>query len=153
MSTRGKDVVIGLGGDGRGDDAAGIEVARRLRACLPPSVAIVESAGDPAQLVEAWTGARLVVVIDAVSSGVAPGTVHRRAGVADRASWHGSSHSFGLGDAVDLGRALGRMPARLIVIGVEGGDFTTGAPITPPVLSAIDALARELEERFRQDPT
>ncbi|WP_432872971.1 hydrogenase maturation protease [Microbispora rosea] len=151
MSTRDDIVVIGLGGDGRGDDAAGLEVVRRLRGRLSSSVVIVESAGDPAQLVEAWTGARLAVVIDAVSSGAAPGTVHRRTGVEGGPSWHGSSHSFGLADAVDLGRALGRMPAQLIVIGVEGGDFTIGAPITPPVLSAIDALVRELEERFRQD--
>ncbi|WP_307800871.1 hydrogenase maturation protease [Microbispora triticiradicis] len=144
-------MVIGLGGDSRGDDAAGLEVVRRLRGSLPPSVAIAESAGDPAQLVEAWTGARLAVVIDAVSSGAAPGTVHRRTGVEGGPCWHGSSHSFGLADAADLGRALGRMPAKLVVIGIEGGDFTIGAPITPPVLAAIDALVRELEERFRQE--
>ncbi|MEU7880211.1 hydrogenase maturation protease [Microbispora bryophytorum] len=146
-------MVIGLGGDGRGDDAAGLEVARRLRGSLAPSVAIVESAGDPAQLVEAWTGARLAVVIDAVSSGAPPGTVHRRTDVEGGPSWHGSSHSFGLADAVDLGRALGRMPAQLIVIGVEGGDFTIGAPITPPALAAIDALAQELRKRFRPEST
>lgn len=151
MSTPGDIVVIGLGGDGRGDDAAGLEVVRRLRGSVPPSVVLVESAADPAQLVEAWTGARLVIVIDAVSSGAPPGAVHRPAGVEGGPSWHGSSHSFGLADAVELGRALGRLPARLVVIGIEGADFTIGAPITPPVLSAIDALARELEQRFRQE--
>lgn len=43
------------------------------------------------------------------------------------------------------------MPARLVVIGIEGADFTIGAPITPPVLSAIDASARELEQDFRRE--
>ncbi|ETK32939.1 hydrogenase maturation protease [Microbispora sp. ATCC PTA-5024] len=143
-------MVIGLGADGRGDDAAGLEVVRRLRGSLPRSVAVVESAADPAQIVEAWTGARLAVVVDAVSSGAAPGTVHRDPGVPGGASWRGSSHSFGLADAVALGRALGRMPARLLVIGIEGGDFAIGAPITPPVMSAIAALAQELTLEFRQ---
>ncbi|MCT9933728.1 hydrogenase maturation protease [Planotetraspora sp. A-T 1434] len=152
--TPGRTVVIGLGGDARGDDAAGLEVVRLLRDTLPPSVAVVENAGDPAELIDSWTGTDLAIVIDAVSSGAAPGTVHRHtdiagvAGVAGVASWHGSSHSFGLADAIDLGRALGRLPGELVVLGIEGDDFTIGAPMTPPVRAAVRHMADAMRTLF-----
>jgi hydrogenase maturation protease len=152
-----KTVVIGLGGDCRGDDAAGLEVVRLLRGSLPPSVVIVESAGDPADLIESWTGADLTIVIDAVSSGAEPGSVWTYADPACRrrshavtspesaslevaspeTAWPGGMHTPCLADAVRRGRALDRLPEALIVIGIEGGDFTPGASISPPVRASI----------------
>ncbi|XVQ81904.1 hydrogenase maturation protease [Microbispora siamensis] len=147
----GESVVIGLGSDLRGDDAAGLEVARLLRGTLPPSVAVVESSGDPAALVEAWSGAALAIVVDAVSSGAPPGTVHRPVRSVLPAGWRcAGSHSLGLADAVELGRALGRLPDELVVTGIEGGDFTPGAPMTPPVLAAVRRTADDLRERLSQ---
>ncbi|GGO16682.1 hypothetical protein GCM10010116_33670 [Microbispora rosea subsp. aerata] len=64
------------------------------------------------------------------------------------ARWRGASHALGLADAVALGRALGRLPGELLVVGVEGADFTPGAPMTPPVLAAVRRTAGELRERL-----
>ncbi|MBE3011674.1 hydrogenase maturation protease [Microbispora sp. NEAU-D428] len=144
----GESVVIGLGSDLRGDDAAGLEVARLLRGTLPPSVAVVESSGDPAALVEAWSGAALAIVVDAVSSGAPPGTVHRSLHTPVHPPVRAGSHSLGLADAVELGRALGRLPDELVVAGIEGGDFSLGVPMTPPVLAAVRRTADELRERL-----
>jgi hydrogenase maturation protease len=47
-------VVVGVGNDWRGDDAAGLVVARRLREAGIPTV---EVGGDPAALLDAWAGA------------------------------------------------------------------------------------------------
>jgi len=52
-----------------------------------------------------------------------------------------SSHGLGLDDAVGLGRALDRMPGRLIVHAVEAGDLGQGAGLTPAVAATIDTLA------------
>ncbi|WP_169982540.1 MULTISPECIES: hydrogenase maturation protease [unclassified Microbispora] len=144
-------VVVGLGSDLRGDDAAGLEVARRLRGTLPPSVAVVESCGDPAALVEAWSGAALAIVVDAVSSGAPPGTVHMPVPMPLRSRSLAGSHGLGPADAVELGRALGRLPGELVVVGIEGGDFTPGAPMTPPVLAAVRRTARGLRERLTRE--
>ncbi|KAA9378444.1 hydrogenase maturation protease [Microbispora cellulosiformans] len=153
MST-GDTVVVGLGSDLRGDDAAGLAVARLLGDAPPPGVA-VEACGDAAALVEAWSGAALAIVVDAVRTGAAPGTVHHRLpdlpASLPAAGWHGGTHSLGLVDAVDLGRALGRLPGELVVVGIEGGDFTPGAPMTPPVLAAVRRTARELRERLSRE--
>ncbi|WP_433498901.1 hydrogenase maturation protease [Sphaerimonospora sp. CA-214678] len=142
----GNSLVIGIGGYARGDDAAGLEVVRLLRGTLPPSIDLTESAGDPMQLVTAWSGAHLAVVIDAVSSGAAPGTLHRGLRPRPWPIWQRSSHALGLGDAIALGTALGRLPEELLVFGIEGGDFGLNAAITPPVRAAI----RETAEAVRR---
>ncbi|WP_067138848.1 hydrogenase maturation protease [Microtetraspora malaysiensis] len=144
---RGRTVVIGLGGDARGDDAAGLEVVRSLRGTLPSSVVLTESSGDPMQVVTAWSGADLAIVIDAASSGAAPGTVHRDARPRATA-WRRSSHALGLADAIALGKALDRLPGELLVFGIEGGDFGLDAPVTPPVRAAIRETADAIRQRL-----
>ena len=47
--------LIGVGNQFRRDDAAGLEVARRLRLTRPPGVEIFEEEGEPASLIEAWS--------------------------------------------------------------------------------------------------
>jgi hydrogenase maturation protease len=140
-------VVICLGNDLRGDDGAGLEVARLLRPLLPAHVALLESDGDPAEIVDAWAGAPLAVVVDAVVSGAPPGTVHHQAGLDARAGSRPSSHALGLADAIALGRALGRLPADLACYGIEAADLTLGRPLSPAVRAAARSVAEAVAER------
>lgn len=132
--------VIGAGRTDCGDDAAGALVARALRARLPECIAVVECPGEMYRLIEAWEGAEAVIVVDAVSSGAPPGTVYRLDAQRDplppdRST---STHGFGLAAALELARALGLLPPRVVVYGIEGGDFGLGRPVTPRVHAAID---------------
>ena len=61
----------------RGDDAAGLEVARHLRGTLPAGVEIIEREGEPTALIDGWEGVDALWIVDAVSSGSDAGTVHR----------------------------------------------------------------------------
>jgi hydrogenase maturation protease len=71
-------VVIGVGNEFRRDDGAGPAVVARLRDLAPPGVELVTMDGEPTRLIEAWTGAALAVVVDAVrAEPPQPGTVHR----------------------------------------------------------------------------
>ncbi len=47
------------------------------------------------------------------------------------------THGFGLAGAIELARALDRLPARLVVVGVEAVGFEHGAPLSGPVRAAI----------------
>jgi hydrogenase maturation protease len=150
----GRVVVIGLGNRVRGDDAAGLEVAGRLRRAAPAGVEVVEHEGDAAGLLDYWEGAALAVVVDVVRSGGEPGAVHRleivgdaraERGIADR-EWQVSSHALGLAEAVGLARALGRLPGRLVLVGIEGTSFAAGAPLSPPVTAAVARAAAEVLE-------
>ena len=69
--------VIGIGNPLRGDDAIGLLVARRVRELADPEVEVMELEGEPARLIDAWQGAGLAVVVDAVNSGAPEGTVMR----------------------------------------------------------------------------
>jgi hydrogenase maturation protease len=111
-------LVIGLGNDYRGDDAVGRVVARRLKTIEGDNVRVVEESGEGAALIEAWKGADFVVLIDAVHSGGAPGTIHRFDADAQPIPsrfFHYSTHAFSVAEAVELARALGQLPAKLIV--------------------------------------
>jgi hydrogenase maturation protease len=137
-------IVIGVGSAWRGDDAAGLAVARRVGG-LPHE-------GDATTLLDAWAWARHAVVIDAARSGAPPGSVRwfdvTTAPLPARAV-RSSTHAFGLPDAIELARALGRLPGRLEVCAIEGADFRAGAPLSAAVARAVDRLAASLRPERR----
>jgi hydrogenase maturation protease len=140
-------IVIGVGNAWRGDDAAGLAVARRVRELAPPGVEVREVEGDASALVDAWAGAERVVVVDAAASGAPPGTVSRFDAVSEPLpvrSVRSSTHAFGVPDAVELSRALGRLPRSLDVYAIEGASFTAGDQLTPVVERAVESLAAAL---------
>jgi hydrogenase maturation protease len=136
--------VIGVGNRWRSDDAAGLEVVARLRHAVPEGVELLEREGEPTSLIDAWRGADAVWVVDAVSSGAQPGTLHRldateRELPAD--VFRTSTHHFGLAEAVELARAVGALPPRLVVFGIEAGRLELGDTLTPEVANAVGRAA------------
>ena len=140
---RGPVVVIGIGNEYRRDDGAGPAVIGQLRGLVPAGIELVITDGEPVRLLEAWTGAVLAVVVDAVCAEPShPGRIHRF--VVDQpagAARPASSHGFGLDDAIGLALALDRMPGRLIVHAIEAADLTQGIGLTPPVAASVRAVA------------
>jgi hydrogenase maturation protease len=145
-----RTVVLCIGNHFRRDDGVAFAVAERARDSLPPTVRVVELDGEPARLVDAWADADLAVAVDAGRSDAPAGTV-RRIEVTDGgplpATRPASSHAYSLGDAVKLGRALGRVPARFVLYAVEGLDFSDGPGLSEPVARAVpDVVARVVED-------
>jgi hydrogenase maturation protease len=91
----------------------------------------------------------LVVVIDAIRTGAPPGTMHRLDAL-DRtlvAPPSASTHGAGVACAVALGRALDRLPERLIVLGIEPAQTDHGDRLSEPIVASFDRLvARAAEE-------
>jgi hydrogenase maturation protease len=141
--------VIGVGNAWRGDDAAGLVVARRLRGTVPPGVEVLEREGEPTGLVDAWEEAEAVWLVDAVASGVAAGTVHRLdASHAELPAelFRASTHHLGLAEAVELARALGRLPASVVFFGIEAASVDAGDELTPEVAAAVEVVADAVRE-------
>lgn len=146
-----RTLVVGLGHPDRGDDAVGAAVAERAAPLLPPDVAVVQHE-DPAGLIDVWSGSDLVLISDAIRSGQPPGTVrvlHADAGPLSIGTGAGGTHEFGLAEAVELARALDRLPPRLVIIGIEAGQFELGAPLSPPVAAAVGPAASTVAEVVR----
>jgi hydrogenase maturation protease len=142
-------LIIGVGNRSRGDDAAGLIVARLVRDRLRGNsgVSVIDCEGDTAALVDLWAQASTVIVADAVRSGAEPGRVHRidaRARPLPPTLRRTSTHAFGIGDAIELARTLGRLPPRLIFYGVESAAFALGTPPSPAVTAAAASVARRI---------
>jgi hydrogenase maturation protease len=141
--------VVGFGNRWRRDDAVGLEVAARLRAELPDDVEVLEREGEPTGLISDWGSDDQVWLVDAVSSGAPPGTVHR-IDASERELpaeiFRASTHHLGVPEAVELARALGRLPARLVVYGIEGKDFDAGRGVVPDVTAGADRVVAAVRE-------
>jgi hydrogenase maturation protease len=144
-------LVIGVGNDLRGDDGAGLELVRRLGALLPPSAVVaVAHRGEAVSMIELWRDAPAVIIVDAMRSGALPGTIARLDASSAPIAWPrhvSSSHAIGPAETIELSRALGTLPARVIVYGIEGAEFDPGAALSAPVAGSLgrlcDAVAAE----------
>jgi len=136
-------VLIGLGDADRGDDGAGPALATRLAGLDLPGVEVRTGARDAAWILDAWARHESAVVVDCIRSGQPVGTVRRidpsHGPLVDRAT--ASTHGLGLASAVELGRALGDLPRRLALVGIEGGSFAVGSGMSPEVCAALPVAA------------
>jgi len=141
-------LIIGCGNRQRGDDAAGLIVAERLRNA---GIHTKSCSGEATELMELWHDHDHVIVIDAVMTGASIGMLHVwDAGTLPKhVKVSASTHGFGLAEAVELSRTLGRMPARLRVYGIEGREFGIAAEISPEVIRAIEMTVRRIEDEIR----
>ena len=147
--------LIGVGNRFRHDDGAGLEVASRVRAVHPPGCRILEEEGEPASLIEGFALVKEALVVDAVSSGAEPGTLHRFDVTREPLPaelFKSSTHALGIADAVELARELDRLPDRLAVYGIEGEDFGTGEGLSPAVETTVNSLVAELCDELRVEP-
>jgi hydrogenase maturation protease len=149
---RSSALLIGVGNPFRGDDGVGSVVIRRLRGQNLPGFTVMEETGDGAELLEAWQGASAVILVDAVQSGAAPGTIHRLDATVEKLpKWfsHCSTHAFGVAEAIELARAMGELPPSLVVYGIEGLDFSAGTSLSPEVAASVPGVVSSILAEIR----
>jgi hydrogenase maturation protease len=148
-------VVIGVGNELRGDDGIGISIARELRdAAEQTGIEVREAQGETIGLLDMWRGRDVVIVVDSMCGGGPAGTVRRFDASAQPlpARLHSSSstHAFALDETIELGRALGRLPARVIVYAIEGRSFEARSGLSDEVETARPALAEIVLREARE---
>jgi len=139
--------IIGIGNLFRGDDAVGLLAARRLRERLDSSVEVLEAEGDGLALLDLMEGPDQVMLIDAVKSGGHPGTTIRL-DLSKESRWGRlvpcSTHAIGIAEAVDLARALGRLPKQIILYGIEIDSLESGAALSESVRGGLDIVVAQM---------
>ena len=149
-------LIAGVGNLLRGDDAFGVEVARRMdQLDLPEGVKVVETGIAGMALVqELQDGWDALIVADAVDLGRPPGQVmmilpdvidvhaldpdERRDMLADM-------HLTTPSRALMMSKALGVLPPKLMMVGCQPVDAETpGEPMSEPVAAAVDVAVREI---------
>lgn len=147
-------VVIGVGNEHRHDDGVGPAVADRVAALALAGVRVLSCPAEPTAILDAWSGAELAVVIDAVlvdgGVGGPPGRVHVRTlqDLAERRSV--SSHDLNLAQTYRLGLALGRAPASVTVVGIDVADTGHGVGLSPAVAAALPEAVRTVVDLLTQ---
>ena len=142
--------IFACGNADRGDDGAGLAVARLL---LERGIEASIHTGDPLALLDRWHPTDDVILVDAVVTGARAGTIHVWDSLPKDipASTTASSHGFDIAKAIDLARALGRLPDRLRIYGIEGRQFDAGGPISPEVEDAIKTVGSRIAAEIQAD--
>jgi len=152
---KGKILVAGIGNIFLGDDAFGVEVVNRLRArSLPDHVSLVDfgirSYDLAYALMNDWD---LVILIDALPRGGAPGTVYTiEPELPERNDREGAvdAHTMNPVSVLELVEALGGRIGRLLVVGCEPEtlepDQQGNMGLSRPVSVAVNEALRAVEE-------
>jgi hydrogenase maturation protease len=148
-------LIAGIGNIFLGDDAFGVEVVRRLEQRALPDGVTVKDFGirgfDLAYaMLEPWD---LVILVDTTQRGGAPGTLYVLEGE-DASALNGEraveTHGMTPLRALELVKALGGEPPRMLVVGCEpaelgGEDGHMG--LSAPVERAIEEAIAIVEQR------
>lgn len=145
-----RTVVVGVGNELRGDDAAGPLVARKLAAALEDHPATEElTAIDCGDVPENYLGPildsrpRHVVFCDAVDFGGAPGDIR----LIDVSELSGSSISTHNASLSLLAKVLAAQGIRdQLVIGIQPKYTSFGSPCSNEVAAAVDEVVAALLE-------
>lgn len=147
-----KTLILGLGNPIVRDDAVGLRVARALQTCLADrqDVEVAEDYWGGLRLMERLVGYERAVVIDAICTGAAPGTIHRLRVDDIPTQRSASAHDVNLPTALALGRQSGlALPSddRIALVAVEAQDIIHfGENLTAEVEAALpEAIRRVLE--------
>jgi len=152
-----KTLVLGLGNPLVTDDSVGLRVAAELRPMLAhrPDVDVDEDYWGGLRLMERMVGYGRAIVVDAICTGEAPGTIHRLAPGALATQRSASAHDVNLPTALAFGRQAGlELPddERILLVGIEAEDILSfGEQCTPAVRAAIPVAVRAVLDALDDD--
>ena len=149
-------LILGIGNEWARDDGVGPEVVRRVQQSwlargsnATREVGFVAMARPDLSLLDLMAETDYLVIVDAVVSGAEPGTLHwqlwKMGVAASRGVERASSHGFGVEELLQMARALGKLPERVELWGIEIACTAPGRGLTPAVARAADALVSKLE--------
>ena len=151
-------LVAGIGNIFMGDDAFGVEVARRLaERPLPAGVEVGDFGIRGIDLMYALgEGYDAAVVVDAVPRGEAPGTLSVIEPELEEGEATIDAHGMDPVKVLSLARQVGSVPERILVVGCEPGVRMTGdeeevvGELSEPVRAAIDDAVGLVESVIRE---
>jgi hydrogenase maturation protease len=138
-------LVIGLGNPLMGDDGAGLAALERLREGwrVPEGVELVDGGTWGMNLLPIIEGCPCVLLLDAIDTGSPPGglTVLERDEIPRYFQLKLSPHQIDLREVLGLAELRGKLPERLIAIGVQPQRIEMGIRLSPAVTDAVDKIA------------
>jgi len=136
-------VVIGVGNTILSDDGVGVHAARLLEGDprVPSGVTILDGGTIGIELIPYASDASRVLLLDAVNSGEAPGTLIRMRGKDFLGTSGGRSvHQLGVVDLIAALALASAGPQDIVVLGVQPANTDWGTLLSPAVEAALTCL-------------
>ena len=149
-------LIVGLGNPILGDDGIGWRVAEAVQADLnDPDVEVLCLSLGGLALMEHLAGYRRVLIVDAMTTGAPPGTLHRMSGreMDELSIQHTASvHDLSLAAALRFGRQMGLLlPEEIQIVGVEAlPEFEFGECLSPAVENALPQAVAAVRQWLRK---
>ena len=147
--------IIAVGNSFYGDDGVGAAVLDRIRQDeVFPGAELVDVHTDALALLDHLAVREKNVVVDAAQMGLEPGTAVGFGPDEVRLkikSDHLSMHGFGLAEAFDLAGRLDKMPADVLIVGVEPERVEINQGLSKVVKEAVPRVISIIQAEVQSD--
>jgi len=136
-------VVIGVGNTILSDDGVGVHAATRLQGDprVPAGVVILDGGTIGLELLPYASDASRILLLDAIDSGAAPGTLTRMTGQELLSTKTGRSvHQLGVADLVAALALVSTQSQDIVVLGAQPQNTDWGTSLSPAVEAELPAL-------------
>lgn len=138
-------LVLGIGNLVMSDDGIGVMVVQLVgkRYRFPGHVTILDGGTLGLDLLPRIEEAQRLLIVDAVQTGAAPGTLVRLTGEQIPLALESrlSPHQIGLRDLLNVSSLLGHAPVETVLWGVQPESIEMALGLTPPVQEQLEPLA------------
>jgi hydrogenase maturation protease len=136
------------------DDGIGVRVVQRLSADFrfPPAVTVLDGGTLGLDLLPRLEGVERLLVVDAVETGGAPGTLVRMVGdeIPVALETKVSLHQMGLKDLLAVAMLQGIAPREMVLWGVQPEKLDLGLELSPVVAGRLDCLVDAVLKELAQ---
>jgi hydrogenase maturation protease len=138
-------LVLGVGNLLLQDEGAGVRALEEFanRYDTPAGVELLDGGTSGIELLHYFQGRDRLIILDVVKCGNPPGTVVRLEGEEVPAIFMSkiSPHQLGISDLLAVCRLLGKMPAEVVLLGIEPKIMGTGFALSDEVSGNLGKLA------------
>ncbi len=147
-------LVLGIGNLIMSDDGIGVKVVRHLadRYQIPEGLALLEGGTMGLNLLGDLEGVDRLLVVDALETGGASGTIMRIEGdeISLGIETRLSPHEIGLRDLLTAAALIGEAPAEVVLWGIQPECLDVGEELSPAVASRLDELTDKVADELRR---
>ncbi len=140
-------IVVGIGNQFRGEDAAGWVVIDALEGKVNGAVALSKQRGDIAEMIDIFANYAHVYVVDACLTNAPEGAWQRIDALKQPLPVEQnqtSTHGFSISQAIAFAQSLDQLPAQLIVYAITGTRFAVSEALSPGVAKAVEVVVEAI---------
>jgi hydrogenase maturation protease len=154
MTLQPKTLVLGIGNTVMSDDGVGVKVVQRLQReyRFDDTVELLDGGTLGLDLLPKLEGIAQLIIVDAVETGMEPGTCVRLAGeeLPIALETKVSPHQMGLKDLLSVAELMGHKPREMVLIGVQPGSIEMDTELTAEVESKVDILINNVLDELNK---